>query len=41
MENLRTYGNPPFSVAVIPGGPGTAGKMTPVARELSAAGLGT
>ena len=33
---MRTYRNPPFSVAVIHGGPGAAGEMTPVARELSA-----
>ena len=33
---MRTYGNPPFSIAVIHGGPGAAGEMTPVARELSA-----
>ncbi len=32
---MRTYGNPPFSVAVIHGGPGAAGEMTPVARELA------
>lgn len=36
MKNkLRTYGNPPFNVAVIHGGPGTAGGMAPLARELS------
>jgi len=36
MKNLRTYGNPPFSIAVIHGGPGAPGEMAPVARELSA-----
>lgn len=36
MENLRIYGNPPFSLAVIHGGPGAPGEMAPVARELSA-----
>jgi pimeloyl-ACP methyl ester carboxylesterase len=36
--NLRNYGNPPFRVAVIHGGPGAAGEMAPVARELSAVG---
>lgn len=36
MENLRKYGNPPFTVAVIHGGPGAPGEMAPVARELSA-----
>ncbi len=35
MENLRIYGNKPFSVAVIHGGPGAPGEMAPVARELS------
>ena len=35
MKNLRKYGNPPFTVALIHGGPGTPGEMAPVARELS------
>ncbi len=35
MINIRKYGNPPFSVAVIHGGPGAPGEMAPVARELS------
>ncbi|HEX7400672.1 MAG TPA: alpha/beta hydrolase [candidate division Zixibacteria bacterium] len=35
MKNLRTYGKPPFNVAVIHGGPGAAREMAPVARELS------
>ncbi|MCJ7496919.1 MAG: alpha/beta hydrolase [candidate division Zixibacteria bacterium] len=34
MKNLRTYGKTPFNVAVIHGGPGAAGEMAPVAREL-------
>ncbi len=34
-ENARKYGEPPFSVAVVHGGPGAAGGMAPVARELS------
>jgi len=34
MKNLRTYGNSPFNVAIIHGGPGAAGEMAPVAREL-------
>ena len=38
MKNLRTYGNPPFSLAVIHGGPGAPGEMAPVARELSSFG---
>jgi pimeloyl-ACP methyl ester carboxylesterase len=35
MKNLRTYGKSPFNVAVIHGGPGSAGEMAPVARELA------
>ena len=35
MKNLRKYGNGPFNVAVIHGGPGAPGEMAPVARELS------
>lgn len=35
MKNLRTYGKAPFAVAVIHGGPGAAGEMAKVARELS------
>ncbi|WP_236891895.1 alpha/beta fold hydrolase [Desulfoluna limicola] len=35
MENLRTYGDAPFDIAVLHGGPGAAGEMAPVARELS------
>ena len=35
MGNLRKYGDPPFTVAVIHGGPGAPGEMAPVARELS------
>ena len=35
MKNLRTYGNAPFNVAVIHGGPGAVGEMAPVARELT------
>jgi pimeloyl-ACP methyl ester carboxylesterase len=34
-NNPRTYGNPPFSVALLHGGPGTAGGMAPLARELA------
>jgi len=36
MLNLRKYGNKPFPVAVIHGGPGAPGEMAPVAREFSA-----
>ncbi len=35
MRNLRKYGKEPFGVAVIHGGPGAAGEMAPVARELA------
>lgn len=35
MTNLRTYGKQPFNVAVIHGGPGAAGEIAPVARELA------
>lgn len=33
--NVRKYGEPPFKVAVLHGGPGAPGYMAPVARELS------
>lgn len=36
MNNLRKYGEAPFRVAVLHGGPGAPGYMAPVARELSA-----
>ncbi len=35
MYNIRTYGNPPCTVALLHGGPGAPGEMAPVARELS------
>jgi len=35
MENLRIYGDPPFKIAVLHGGPGAPGYMAPVARKLS------
>ena len=35
MKNFRTYGKAPYSVAVIHGGPGAAGEMAAVAREIS------
>ena len=34
-QSLRIHGSAPFSVAVVHGGPGAAGEMAPVARELS------
>lgn len=36
MKNLRIYGNKPFNIAVIHGGPGVPGEMAPIAQELSA-----
>ena len=33
MKNLKVYGNAPFNVAVIHGGPGAPGEMAPVARD--------
>ncbi len=36
MPAHRTYGHPPFQVAVLHGGPGASGDMAPVARALSA-----
>jgi pimeloyl-ACP methyl ester carboxylesterase len=35
MANLRTHGSAPFNIAVLHGGPGAAGEMAPVARELA------
>jgi len=35
MKNLRTYGQAPFKVAVLHGGPGAPGEMAPVAKGLS------
>jgi pimeloyl-ACP methyl ester carboxylesterase len=37
MKNLRVYGDKPFRVAVVHGGPGAPGEMAPVARVLAAA----
>lgn len=34
-NNFRKYGNSPFSVVVVHGGPGAPGEMKPVAEELS------
>ncbi len=34
-ENPRKHGQPPYNVAVVHGGPGWAGEMAPVARELA------
>jgi len=35
MKNVRFYGESPYKVAVVHGGPGAPGEMAPVARELS------
>ncbi len=35
MKNVRFYGNKPYTVAVVHGGPGAPGEMAPVARELA------
>lgn len=35
MQNPRRYGNSPYSVVVVHGGPGAGGEMAPVARELA------
>lgn len=35
MKNLRLYGEAPFRIVVIHGGPGAPGEMEPVAHELS------
>jgi pimeloyl-ACP methyl ester carboxylesterase len=35
MINLRRYGKSPFDIAVIHGGPGAGGEMSPVASKLS------
>lgn len=35
MKKIRKYGCPPFNVVVVHGGPGAAGEMAPVAKEIS------
>jgi len=35
MKNFRVYGQSPFSIVVVHGGPGAPGEMKPVAEELS------
>lgn len=35
MKNLRKYGNAPYKIAVLHGGPGAPGEVGPVAREAS------
>ena len=36
MKDFRVYGDGPYDVAVVHGGPGIPGAMAPVARELAA-----
>jgi len=38
MKKFRIYGDPPYKIAVLHGGPGAPGQMAPVARELSSHG---
>ena len=38
MKSLRFYGQPPFKIALIHGGPGAGGEMAPVARRLASNG---
>jgi pimeloyl-ACP methyl ester carboxylesterase len=38
MNHLRFYGDSPYCIAVIHGGPGAGGEMAPVARRLAARG---
>jgi len=35
MKNFRTWGKPPYKVAIVHGGPGAPGSIAPVTRELS------
>lgn len=35
MKNYRLWGNPPYKVVTVHGGPGAPGSIAPVARELS------
>jgi pimeloyl-ACP methyl ester carboxylesterase len=37
LKNLRIYGNSPYNIALIHGGPGAPGEMAPVARVLAVA----
>lgn len=40
MKNMRQYGDAPFSLAVLHGGPAAPGSMAGVASDLAAAGIG-
>jgi len=35
MKNIRYYGQPPYSIAVLHGGPGAPGTAAPIAKGLS------
>jgi len=35
MESSRTYGNPPYKVVLVHGGPGASGYLAPLAIKLS------
>lgn len=35
MRNVRFYGNKPYKVAVVHGGPGALGSVAAISRELS------
>lgn len=35
MDTIRKYGNAPYTIGLLHGGPGAAGEMRPVAKELS------
>jgi pimeloyl-ACP methyl ester carboxylesterase len=35
MESLRKYGNPPYTIVLIHGGPGACGEMRPVGEKLA------
>lgn len=35
MKQIRTYGNKPYNIVLLHGGPGAAGELAPVAEELA------
>lgn len=35
MKNLRKYGEPPYFIIVVHGGPGARGKLAPVAKKIA------
>ena len=40
MKNFRLHGNPPYTAAIIHGGPGALGSVAAIARRLAAMGFG-